>query len=65
MKNSVEWHKNCLKNIKKYREKLLKRIEDLKEDLEKTNREIFIYEQQIIRAEKLNKKEFDSDRFKA
>lgn len=65
MKQSIEWHIECLENRKRSRDNLLESLEAIKKEIEQRNRDIFIYEQQIMRAEKLNKKEFDRDRFKA
>ena len=63
MKHSIEWHINCLNNQKHYRDKLLREIDGLRGKLERTNREIFIYEQQILRAEEMGKSEFDEEKF--
>ena len=63
MKQSIEWHINCLNNRKRSRDNLLKKFEELRKELEVENRNIFIYEQQILRAEELGKKEFDRDKF--
>ena len=65
MKQSIEWHIESLENQKASRDKLLFAIEAMKNELTRMNKEIFIYEQQIMRAEELHKKEFDRDRFKA
>lgn len=63
MKHSIEWHIECLGNMKHSRDFLLKRLERIKCEIEQENRAIFIYEQQIKRADVSNVKEFDREKF--
>ena len=63
MKQSLEWHKEALKNLREYHAREQRRIVALQERADEHAMEITILSRQIMRAEKEGRDGFDSDRF--
>lgn len=64
MKQSIEWHENCLKNQKSSLKRDKEKLERLASDYQKSYNETKFYEFQIEEAKKINKDRFDSERFR-
>jgi hypothetical protein len=63
MKFSIQWHENCLKNVKAHYQEQARMFEITKARLEETRFYMVKYEQQIERAKRLKKDGFDSEKF--
>ena len=69
--NSVEWHEDCLKNLRYYlknlrysHERVKKEFDRIKGDLERMEKEILFKSYQINEAKRIGKTSFDRDKFK-
>lgn len=60
---TIEWHKECLRNSIKYAEQKEKRLKQLSTELEKLSKRNTFYYNQILEANKQNKKTFDNEKF--
>ncbi len=63
MRQSIEWHRNCLGNRMGTAERQKKELEVLKKEITKSEIEIEKYQQQILIAIKRDKAGFDRERF--
>ena len=63
MKQSIEWHRNCLENRMVTVERQKKELELLKEVITKSEIEIEKYQQQMFTARRRDKAGFDRERF--
>jgi hypothetical protein len=59
----INWHKECLKNIKLSIQRKQENFERLQKEIQRDYRDYDFYEKQIIEAEKEHKDKFDSDRY--
>ncbi len=63
MKMPLDWHKECLENTRKHLARMKEQARQLREAIERSERDIVLYDGQIIRAEAMGKDGFDSDKF--
>jgi hypothetical protein len=63
MKMKLNWHKECLKNVKQYRDRQKSVVREAEEALERIETKILIMELQIDEAERKGLDAFDADRF--
>ena len=63
MKQSIEWHKQCLTSSEHYLQRAKKEMERAQRDYEKSKQRFELYSAQIEMAEKAGKDGFDSDRY--
>ena len=63
MKMPLDWHRDCLKNMRYSHARSLEEIARLQEDSDRLNRNILILSQQIYKAIEIGKSEFDPDKF--
>lgn len=62
-KMPIEWHKNCLMNMRKSSLRLQDELKKMEERQEKLWNEIAFYSRQIAAAEKAGKSGFDRGRY--
>ena len=60
---SIEWHKECLKNQVATAQEQVERIKQLRKENDRLVSNIFEYDEQIKRAEKEGKESFDRDSY--
>ena len=63
MTQTIEWHRDCLKNRKVYLDEERAKLERLKSDIDSSARAYNLLAAQIDMAEKEGKKKFDADRY--
>jgi hypothetical protein len=63
MKNSLRWHRECLKNRQGSLEWTIKEIAKLRVTAERLEKENAFHEKQIAQAEKEGRDGFDSERY--
>ena len=63
MKMPIEWHENCVKNQKAYREKVKDGMDQTIRDYQRLCADIDKKEQQIKEAKRQGKDGFDADKF--
>lgn len=61
--NSLQWHKENLKNVKIYTEGLYKELLSLQVKIDMAEERSELYERQISAAEKEGKTSFDAERY--
>jgi flagellar capping protein FliD len=61
--NSIEWHKQCLENIRSYRNKKYDDFLHLMKEIKRLDTELELYQNQIKTAEQRDKTKFDRDKF--
>ena len=61
--NSVEWHEQCLKNLKAALEKKEEAVRTAQSEHYRLTKTVYGLEQQIARAKRQGKKSFDADRY--
>ena len=62
MKQSIEWHKECLENYKGSLRRKVAELQSLSTVVSRMQNEIHFYELQMILAKQHKLKSFDSDR---
>lgn len=63
MKNDIDWHKECLKNMMANLARERINLENIIKAIQLGEQSILFYQRQIETAEKQNKVSFDRDRF--
>ena len=63
MKHSIEWHKACLTNNKRYLAERIKEMLRLNIEVAELKSQTAFYEQQIEEAERRRKDGFDAEKF--
>ena len=63
MKQSIEWHENCLTNRKGHLDKQVEMLEAQTERVAKDRQSFGLYSAQIDLAKKEGKESFDSDKY--
>lgn len=63
MKRSVEWHEECLANMRNHLQRERDELERKMASVERTKNQVSEYARQIIRAKEEGLAEFDSDRY--
>lgn len=61
--NSIDWHKDCLKNRHKYIERMQKELQELQTEINASVSGSLFYHKQIMTAESEGIKEFDREKY--
>lgn len=64
MMRPIEWHEECLKNVKAGLENKKRALEQLKRDIELYEKDIELREHQIASTKAIGKTSFDPDKFR-
>lgn len=59
----LDWHRTNVRNRKHYLQRERERLTQLQAAVDRVERELLIYEEQIARAEERGLSEFDAERF--
>jgi len=65
MKQPIQWHKECLRNIIEYAKRKRDEANRVRDDADRIDRDVAFLARQIEAAEKAGKDGFDSDLFLA